>query len=333
MNHPGADNPQLIPYPGGSATLDEDPFVPRHGEAVLVEPGIARITADNASHFTFMGTNGYLIEAPDGRVVIIDPGPDIPSQLKAWHQAIAGRSVAGIFITHTHVDHSPALKSLRSLTNAPTFASGPHCLARPLVEGETNLMQDAGDWVFRPDKSLFDGEVVDIAGLQIEALFTPGHAANHMAFAIQGRGIVFSGDNVMAHTSTIVGPPEGSMRDYLATLNVHAHRDDALFFPGHGGRITTPHQRVQELLEHRARREKALLGELSAHPVRIEDLVQTIYRDIPPLMVPAAALSVQAQLEHLVDQGRVISTGAIPGQATYQLKEPGTQTPEAPVST
>ena len=113
-------------------------FDPRHGEAVEVAPGIARIVANNPSPFTFHGTNTYILGTGKS-VAIIDPGPDRDDHLAVIERALAGREVSHIVVTHTHVDHSPLARRLKAATGARTYAEGPHRPARPLRLGEVNL--------------------------------------------------------------------------------------------------------------------------------------------------------------------------------------------------
>lgn len=278
-------------------------FEPAHGEAVDVGPGIRRITVKNPGPFTFHGTNSYIV----GRetLAVIDPGPEDEAHLKALLAAIGGHPVSHIFVSHTHVDHSPLAARLAAETGAVVCATGPHRPARPLRIGEVNPLDASADTGFVPDAALDDGAVVDGDGWAIRTLHTPGHTANHAAFALEGTGILFSADHVMAWATSIVAPPDGAMSDYMASLDRLLARDDGAFLPGHGGPVRSPAAFMRGLKAHRKMRERAILERLKAGDRTIPEMVAAIYRDIDPRLHGAAGLSVLAHLEDLVARGPV----------------------------
>jgi glyoxylase-like metal-dependent hydrolase (beta-lactamase superfamily II) len=280
-------------------------FDARPGEAVEVASGIVRITADNSGPFTFYGTNSYLVGTD--RLVVIDPGPDDDRHLDTLLAAIAGRTVEAILVTHTHLDHTGLTDRLKSAVGAPVLAEGPHRSARPLHVGETNGLEGAGDMSFRPDRAVADGEILAFDAGRFEAIATPGHAANHMAYALPGRGILFSGDHVMGWSTTIVAPPEGSMRDYMRSLDRLMGRSETLYLPGHGGPVDAPQPLLRGLKAHRLMREAAILERLSAGDETVPQIVASIYRKTDPRLHGAAGLSVLAHLEGLVEGGQVQS--------------------------
>lgn len=282
-------------------------FEPAHGQAVPVADNIVRVTVNNPSPFTFHGTNSYII----GRdtLAVIDPGPVDDAHLAALIDAIGGRPVSHIFVSHTHADHSPLAERLKQETGAVTAAEGPHRAARPLHIGEVHPLDASSDTAFRPDIRLADGEVIDTGEWAIEAVATPGHAANHMAFAVKGTGIVFSADHVMAWATSIVAPPDGAMSDYMASLEKLAARDDSLYLPGHGGPVTKPGPFVRALRTHRKMREAAILDRVRKGSRTIAEMVREIYRDTDPRLHGAAGLSVLAHLEDLVARGVVQTDG------------------------
>lgn len=279
----------------------ETNFDPAYGEAVQVAPGVARITVNNPSAFTFHGTNSYLVGSDT--LAVIDPGPDDSAHLRALLKAIAGRPVSHIFVSHTHADHSPLTAALKRETGATVLAEGPHRPARPLRIGEINPLDASADTEFAPDAMLGDGERVEGDGWTISAIPTPGHTANHLAFGLEGTGILFSADHVMAWATSIVAPPDGAMADYMASLDRLLTRDDGVFLPGHGGPLTNPAAFMRGLKAHRKMRERAVLERLRAGDRTIPEMVAVIYRDIDPRMHGAAGLSVLAHLEDLVGRG------------------------------
>ena len=187
-------------------------FRPAHGEAVPVAPRVERVTVNNPGPFTFHGTNSYIVG--DRSVAVIDPGPEDEAHFRALMAALAGREVTHIAVSHTHRDHSPLARRLKAETGAIIVAEGPHRAARPLHAGEQNPFSESSDTDFVPDIALGHGEKVEGDGWALTALLTPGHTANHAAFALDGPdGIVFSADHVMAWATTIVAPPDGAMSD------------------------------------------------------------------------------------------------------------------------
>ncbi|MET0598861.1 MAG: MBL fold metallo-hydrolase [Mesorhizobium sp.] len=285
----------------------ETAFEPDYGTPVPVAPGIVRVTANNPGPFTFHGTNSYIV-GTEG-LAVVDPGPDDEAHLAALVAAIEGRPVSHILVTHTHRDHSPLAGRLKALTGAVTAAEGPHRPARPLRIGEVNPLDASADIAFRPDLALADGDAVSGDGWKLETVLTPGHTANHAAFALAGSGVLFSGDHVMGWATSIVAPPDGAMGDYMRSLDRLLARDDRLFLPGHGGPVADPQPYLRGLKAHRKMRERAILERLAAGDRTLPELVGAIYRDVDPALHGAAALSVLAHLEDLVARGLVRSEG------------------------
>ncbi|WP_313617899.1 MBL fold metallo-hydrolase, partial [Rhizobium sp.] len=240
----------------------------------------------------------------------IDPGPEDEAHFQALMAALDGREVTHIFVSHTHRDHSPLARRLKEATGALTVAEGPHRAARPLHVGETNPFAESSDTAFAPDIALGDGQSLSGDGWALTALHTPGHTANHAAFALEGSGIVFSADHVMAWATTIVAPPDGAMSDYMASLERLLTRDDRLFLPGHGGPITDPAAFMRGLRAHRRMREKAVLKRIKDGDRRIADMVKVIYASTDKRLHGAAALSVLAHIEDLIEKGEVRTDGA-----------------------
>ena len=166
----------------------------------------------------------------------------IRAHIAALLDAVRGETVTHIFVTHTHRDHSPAVPAIKAATGATVLAEGPHRASRPLHAGEAPRMEASNDTDFRPDRALADGEVVSGAGWTIEAVATPGHTANHMAFALKEANLLFSGDHVMGWSTSIVAPPDGAMSDFMASLHKLALRPETVYLPGHGGEVRdAPH--------------------------------------------------------------------------------------------
>lgn len=280
-------------------------FDPAYGEPVAVAPRVRRLTARNPGPFTFRGTNTYLVGGDS--LAVIDPGPDDNQHLKTLLEAVGGRTVSHILVSHTHRDHSPLARKLARATGAMIYAEGPHRFARPAPPG--SLMESGADTDFSPDVRLRDGQLVTGDGWALRAILTPGHAANHVAFALEDEGVLFSADHVMGWSTTIVAPPDGSMSDYMKSLGKLMERGDRRLLPGHGGPIDNPRSYLSALKEHRLARERAILNRLHAGDRTVADLVRSIYVDTDPGMHAAAGLSVLAHLEDLCDRDLVESDG------------------------
>ncbi|MBY5891353.1 MBL fold metallo-hydrolase [Rhizobium leguminosarum bv. trifolii] len=282
-------------------------FEPAYGQAVPVVSGVERVTVNNPGPFTFFGTNSYIVGSSS--VAVIDPGPEDEAHYQALMAALAGREVTHIFVSHTHRDHSPLAKRLQAATGAVTVGQGPHRPARPLRDGEINPFAESSDLSFVPDIALSDGQTLSGDGWALSAVLTPGHTANHAAFALAGRDILFSGDHVMAWSTSIVAPPDGSMADYMASLERLIDREDRLLLPGHGGPVTQPATFLRALKAHRLRREQAVLARVQAGDQQIAEMVKVIYRDTDPKLHGAAALSVLAHIEDLLERGKIAADG------------------------
>ena len=272
-----------------------------------VAPNVRRVLARNAGPFTFTGTCTYIVG--DGELAIIDPGPEDPEHLKAVLDAVRGETVAHILVTHSHVDHSPGAAAMKAMTGAKVFAQGPHRASRPVRPGEERVMEAGADWDFAPDVRMTDGETLAGKGYALEAVFTPGHAANHHAFALKGTHILFSGDHVMGWSTSIVAPPDGSMADYVASLHKLKARPEIRYFPGHGPAIADALPYVDRLIAHRLARESAILRRLESGAADVPALVRAIYLGLDPRLEKAAALTTFAHLEDLVTRGKIATDG------------------------
>jgi glyoxylase-like metal-dependent hydrolase (beta-lactamase superfamily II) len=268
------------------AFLREDE--PPRGVALDVLPGIRRVVADNPGRMTYHGTNSYLIEDGEGGLSLLDPGPASAAHVAALVEAGAGR-IRRILLTHSHSDHFGATAALKSAVQAPVYA-----------------WYESADATFAPDIGLRDGEAV--AGLT--AVFTPGHAADHLCFA-WGDGILFSGDHVMGWSSTIVSPPLGDMAAYLDNLARLLQRPDRLYLCGHGPVLPDPHPYLRSLIAHRRRREAGILLAVSSHPATTADLMTRLYGKADPVLQRAAERNVLAHLLKLRDEGKVAQDGAL----------------------
>lgn len=267
------------------------------GEVTEVAPGVRRILCGNPGPFTFRGTNTWII-GRGGTVAVLDPGPEDAAHLAVILRATAGERITHILVSHTHRDHSPGAAALRAATGARSFGFGAH-MTPPDQGGE------GGDHAFRPDEALPDGAAVEGNDWRLRAIHTPGHCANHLCFALEGTGILFSADHVMSWSTTVVSPPDGDMAAYMASLARLAARDDRLFLPGHGPPLPEPAPFVAALAAHRREREAMVLDALrAARRATARELVPPVYGPaLDARLVPAAARSLLAHLIKLAGEG------------------------------
>ena len=287
------------------------------GECVRVSPLVRRIIANNPGPITFTGTCSYIVGT--GKVAIIDPGPSLPGHVEALLGEVRNETVTHVFVTHTHRDHSPAAAAIRAATGAAIVGCGRHRPARALFTGEVNPLEASSDKDYAPDRELGDGDAVEGDGWTLAALATPGHMANHLAFSLVEEKALFSGDHVMAWSTTVVAPPDGSMSEFMASLDKLRGRDETVYWPGHGGPVTEPQRFVRALVHHRRQREASILNRLAAGDSTIPEIVAAIYQGLNPALVGAAGLSVFAHLEDLVARGQAATDGVPALDGRYRL--------------
>ena len=277
-----------------------------YGRRDQVSPLIQRVIADNPGPFTFTGTGTYIVGTPDAdsAVAVIDPGPLDNTHLAALLAAVEGRSVSHVLVTHTHRDHAPLALPFAAATGATILA------ARPPARDThaSGALDEDDDADFAPDVILSGGEIIAGDGWTIEALYTPGHASNHMAFALHEENALFSGDHVMGWSTTVVAPPDGNMRDYLNSLDAVIAREFTTLWPTHGPPITEVRPFLEAYRAHRLDREAQVLVRLRAGDRTVADMVPTLYAAVDQRLWPAASLSVLAHLIKLVEDGAVAAS-------------------------
>ncbi|MEY4555138.1 MAG: hypothetical protein RL093_257 [Pseudomonadota bacterium] len=283
------------------------PFVPmpafEYGRTDAVSPLIRRVVANNPGPFTYTGTGTYIVgrSAPGAGVAVIDPGPLDDAHLAALLAAVAGQTVSHVLVTHTHRDHAPLAGPFARAVGAPVLAAHPPART---IQASASLDED-DDETFSPDTFLTGGERLRGDGWTIEAMATPGHASNHMAFVLEQENALFSGDHVMGWSTTIVAPPDGDMAAYMASLDAVIAREFSTIWPTHGAPITEPGPFLEAYKAHRLAREAQVLARLAAGDRRIADMVPALYAAVDSRLWPAASLSVWAHLIALERAGRV----------------------------
>lgn len=276
-------------------------FDPQTGLAIAVADGLVRITAPNASAYTFTGTNSFLIG--HDRLALVDPGPQLARHVTALTEAIAGRPVTAILLTHTHRDHSAAARQMAQRLGAPIWFGGPHRLSRPLRRFERNPLARACDWHLVPDRTLVDGETIMAGDVPVSVHATPGHCANHLAFGL-GNDLL-SGDHVMGWNSTLVAPPDGSMADYFASLDKVIALPQRRYVPAHGGVIADGPAYARALRTHRQLRNTQVMAAVRDGARSLSAIVAQIYPPQSLLVRRAARMTIAAHVEYLEALGQL----------------------------
>lgn len=299
--------------PGSTATATTaattDPQLAA-GVVTAVAPGVRRVVAPNPGIMTGPGTNTYILG--DEEVALIDPGPDDDAHLDAILEAVGDR-LRWVVVTHTHIDHSPLSVRLAAATGAEQLGFGPAPPGLAVVAGADRLNLDAHDMAFQPDRRLGDGDRLVIPGLRLTAVHTPGHASNHLCFELDGTGLLFSGDHVMAGSTVVIAPPDGDMTAYLQALQRVADLRPRRIAPGHGAMIEDPGAVLEDYLTHRRSREAQVVEALraaGAGGTTTGELVEALYAQVPEALHPVARYSMWAHLRKLSEEGR--AAGADP---------------------
>ena len=278
-----------------------------------IHSDLIRILAPNPSPMTFHGTNTYILGKKE--LAIIDPGPNCEAHLKAILKSIKhDQTVTHIFVTHSHIDHSPLAARLAGLVAAPILAFGDAVAGKsPVMERLHALGGGEGlDNNFEPDIILKDGQTTRGKDWTIESIHTPGHLGNHLCFSWIENNFLFSGDLVMGWASSMVSPPDGDLTDFMSSLKkLMFRKDDLIYFPGHGEPVYNPSERLKDLYAHRKQREKEILSALKSGFSSIPDIANKVYKDLDPKLINAARRNVLAHLIDLTSRNLCLVDGVI----------------------
>ena len=259
---------------------------------------VTRLVAPNAGILTGPGTNTYLVG--ERQLAVIDPGPEDAAHVEAILAAGAGR-IRWILCTHTHLDHASSATTLKKATGAK-IAAMPK--AASLAGGEHNVRLVL-------DQPLTEGDAVELEGLSVRAVHTPGHASNHLCFLLPETGMLFTGDHVMQGSTVVIEPPDGNMQAYLQSLRRLLALEINTLAPGHGYLIENPHAEAERLIEHRLARENKVRQALleAGGSATLATLLPRVYNDVPQTLHPLAARSLRAHLEKLIEDGELRLVG------------------------
>ena len=277
---------KLDPEQKGTACYEITP-----GKLVQLSERVRRITAPNPSVMTGPGTNTYLVGDASTGVAVIDPGPLDEVHVTRIIEAAPG-DVRWILCTHTHVDHSPGAALLKERTRATTY-------------GMVAQYPERQDQSFVPDHNFVEGELLEIAGVTLRVLHTPGHASNQLCYRLEEERMLFTGDHIMQGSTVVINPPDGNMSEYFASLERLLGEEIEWLAPGHGFLMERPKEVAERLILHRQNRENKVVNALrEAGCSTLETLVPIVYDDTPERMYPVAARSLLAHLYKLEAEGR-----------------------------
>ena len=253
-----------------------------------VPEGVTLVRAPNAGPMTLSGTNTWLVGAP---AWVIDPGPAGNGHPeRVWAAAAERGGVAGIVLTHNHLDHSESVPALRARSEAVVAAGAAPHRARfeePALAG------------LEPDVVLHDGDEVG----PFRVIATPGHAADHVS--LLAGGVLFCGDTVLGEGSVFIPPGGGSLAAYLDSLRALQRLELEALCPGHGPVVWDPAAKLRQYVEHRLDRERRLVAALEGGIRTTTELLDDVWDDAPAALRPAAALTLEAHLEKLEQEGRL----------------------------
>lgn len=269
------------------------------------EPLVRRVLAPNPSPYTYTGTQTYIVGESEA-VAVIDPGPADPAHIEAILAAVGDAKIAAIMCTHTHRDHSPAARPLAERTGAPIVGCA------PLVLDDSGPRADASfDRDYAPDRVMEDGEAMTGPGWTLRAVHTPGHTSNHLCFALEETGALFTGDHVMGWSTSVVVPPDGDMGAYMKSLDKLYEREDRIYYPAHGAPVEKPRQLVRGMIGHRRQRENQILRLLGEARQSAAEMIPRMYKGLDPRLTGAAEMSVTAHLLDLERRGLVGRSGDV----------------------
>jgi len=277
-----------------------------------ISKNIRLITAPNPSPMTFKGTNTYIVGSSKD-ICIIDPGPNDDEHYSKLKTLLKKENASHILVTHSHLDHSPLATKISQEFSIPIYAHGQiknarSKLMKKILESSFDIGGFEGlDMNFKPDFYLKDSQILQGYNWSIEVVYTPGHLADHLCFAMGGTNILFSGDIVMGWTSTLISPPDGDLGQYFYSLDKLLKRNEDLYLPGHGMQVKNAKNLVSKLKKHRIDRENQILKILKKQPSNCNQIAEIIYKNQPSAIVYAGSRNVLAHLLNLVERD-IVST-------------------------
>lgn len=268
-------------------------------ESAELSPLITVVRAPNPGLMTGAGTNTYIVGRGD--VAIIDPAVPDPVYIERVAREAGNRGRAKlVLLTHTHIDHIGGVVPLTEQMSRMERSDSP--------EMDVAAYGTASDARF-VTRSLADDETIELGDVKLRALHTPGHASNHICYYLEAERALFAGDVVAGFGTVVISPPDGSLHQYMATLERLRALDLGAIYPGHGPVVENGTAKLDEYIAHRREREAQVVDALQAGLEDIKDIVKRIYAEVPEALHPMAERSVLAHLEMLETEGKASRDG------------------------
>jgi len=258
---------------------------------------VATVLGHNPGPFTGPGTNTYIV-GTGSRPILLDTGIGVPKWaelLPVGLQELARTDqLEKVVLTHAHQDHIGGVKDVTRLFGQLEVIKKPWPTPGP--DNAAGL----------PISAIDDGAIVTTEGATLRAVFTPGHAPDHLCYYLVEEKALFTGDVVLGAGTTIIPDETGDLGQYMDSLQRLLETDVEIIYPAHGPMIRNAKQKIREYIAHRELRERQVLSAIEDGPSEVTGIVKKIYTDVPEFLHPAAAQSVRSHLKKLRKEGRVV---------------------------
>ena len=291
-----------------------------------LSPTVSVVLGQNPSMFTGPGTNTYLVGTGDKRI-LLDTGSGLDEYMPFLEEAVAAaacKEIEAIVLTHAHPDHIGGVNQVRGHfgsdipvykmpwpTDAGLAGPGGDVSETPITNPD-GMADGRLEWIA-------DGDVVETEGAKLRAIFTPGHAPDHLCYVLEEEKNLFSGDNVLGIGTTVIPVTSGDLGDYMDSLERTLAEAPGWIYPAHGPKIENGVGKIQEYLQHRRNREKQVFAAVEAGDPDAMTMVKRIYVGYPENLHSAAAQSVTSHLKKLERDGRVRSDVGDDGATAWEL--------------
>jgi endoribonuclease LACTB2 len=262
-----------------------------------LSPRVATVLGHNPGPFTGPGTNTYIV-GTGARPLLLDTGIGVPKWAELLPQGLRELAktdqIEKIVITHAHQDHIGGVKDATRIFGRLEVLKKPWPAPGP------------DDVAGTPISVIDDGAVVTTEGATLRAVFTPGHAPDHLCYYLVEEKALFTGDVILGAGTTIIPDGTGDLGQYMASLHRLLELDVEKIYPAHGPVIQNAKQKIREYIAHRELRDRQVMAALQDGPLEVMAIVKKIYTDVPEFLHPAAAQSVRSHLNKLRNERRVV---------------------------